>query len=41
VAKAKKEELQEDLPVEIGTVNKDSIRSLSYIVNELIMKESK
>ena len=31
MAKAKKEELQEDLPVEIGTVNKDSIRAINSI----------
>ena len=31
MAKAKKEELQEDLPVEIGTVSKDSIRAINSI----------
>ena len=31
MAKAKKEELQEDLPVEIGTVNKDSIRAINSV----------
>ena len=31
MAKAKKEELQEDLPVEIGTVSKDSIRAINSV----------
>ena len=38
MAKAKKEELQEDLPVEIGTVSKDSIRAINSIKTALKKK---